>query len=104
MNDGSKDSTQECLEEIYSRHDANVVVINFSRNFGKEAAMYAGLQRSVGEMTCIIDAELQQRPEVVVQMVHILDENPRVDSVAAYQKKKGKAYFRAEKGVLSPDQ
>lgn len=88
VNDGSNDATQNCLEKIYEQHETNVVVVNFSRNFGKEAAMYAGLQRVTGEMTCIIDADLQQRPEVVVQMVRILNENPEYDCVAAFQKKR----------------
>lgn len=88
VNDGSKDGTQEHLESIYSRHDANVVIINFSRNFGKEAAMYAGLEHASGEMVCFIDADLQQRPEVVVQMMHLLDEHPEYDCIAAYQDKR----------------
>ncbi len=91
VNDGSKDKTIDILKAIHKVSD-NVKVVNFSRNFGKEAAMYAGLQQTCGEYTCVIDADLQQRPEVVLEMMEILDNDPSVDSVAAYQeeRKEGK--------------
>lgn len=84
VNDGSRDKTPEILKAIFERAD-NVKVVNFSRNFGKEAAIYAGLQNSEGEYTCVIDADLQQRPEVVLEMKDILDNNAGIDCVAAYQ-------------------
>ena len=65
VNDGSRVNTPEILRAIYERAD-NVKVVNFSRNFGKEAAIYAGLRQSSGDYTCVIDADLQQRPEVVL--------------------------------------
>lgn len=91
VNDGSKDKTIDILKAIHKVSD-NVKVVNFSRNFGKEAAMYAGLQQTCGEYTCVIDADLQQRPEVVLEMVEILDNDSSVDCVAAYQdeRKEGK--------------
>lgn len=84
VNDGSRDKTPEILKVIYERAD-NVKVINFSRNFGKEAAIYAGLKLSSGDYTCVIDADLQQRPEVVLEMKEILDSDADIDCVAAYQ-------------------
>lgn len=84
VNDGSRDKTPEILKAIYERA-GNVKVINFSRNFGKEAAIYAGLKLSGGDYTCVIDADLQQRPEVVLEMKEILDNNADIDCVAAYQ-------------------
>ncbi len=84
VNDGSRDKTPEILRAIFERAN-NVKVVNFSRNFGKEAAIYAGLQNSEGEYTCVIDADLQQRPEVVLEMKDILDNNADIDCVAAYQ-------------------
>lgn len=84
VNDGSRDQTPEILKAIYERA-GNVKVINFSRNFGKEAAIYAGLKLSGGDYTCVIDADLQQRPEVVLEMKEILDNNADIDCVAAYQ-------------------
>lgn len=91
VNDGSKDKTIDILKAIHKVSD-NVKVVNFSRNFGKEAAMYAGLQQTCGEYTCVIDADLQQRPEVVLEMMAILDNDDSVDCVAAYQdeRKEGK--------------
>lgn len=89
VNDGSKDKTMKKLKEIYkNRESDNVKLIGFSRNFGKEAAIYAGMQQAEGEYTTVIDADLQQRPEVVVQMVRILEENEDYDCVAAFQEKR----------------
>lgn len=91
VNDGSKDKTLDILRAIHKVSD-NVKVVSFSRNFGKEAAMYAGLSNAKGDYTCVIDADLQQRPEVVLEMIQILDSEPDVDCVAAYQaeRKEGK--------------
>ena len=93
VNDGSKDSTPKKLRQIYSENkDVRIKVINFSRNFGKEAAMYAGFTQAVGEYITIIDADLQQDPKYVVEMAKILDGDPDCDMVAAYQaeRKEGK--------------
>ncbi len=93
VNDGSSDSTCEKLKDIYKLNkNVNVKVINFSRNFGKEAAMYAGLTHSSGEYVTVIDADLQQDPKYAVQMAKILDENSDCDMVAAFQseRKEGK--------------
>ena len=64
-------------------------VISFSRNFGKESAIYAGMEHAEGEYISLIDADLQQRPEIVADMVKILDEKPECDVVAAYQDRRG---------------
>lgn len=84
VNDGSQDDTMKRLKEIYNRTD-NVKVVGFSRNFGKESAMYAGLKESRGDYVSIIDADLQQRPELVVDMLDILENNEDYDAVACYQ-------------------
>lgn len=90
IDDGSKDKTYDCLEKIFEKHKQsnNIQIISFSRNFGKEAAMYAGLTKSKGDKVCIIDADLQQKPEVVLQMLDVMENNPHIDCVAAYQKKR----------------
>ncbi len=85
VNDGSKDNTIAILKELYFKHEIKMVVLDFSRNFGKEAAMYAGLKQSTGEYVTIIDADLQQPIEVVKEMVDFLDQNIEYDEVAAYQ-------------------
>lgn len=88
VNDGSKDATQAELEKVFELHEADVVVETFSRNFGKEAAIYAGFQKATGDYVTVIDADLQQRPETVVKMVKILQDNEEFDCVAAYQEKR----------------
>ena len=64
-------------------------MVSFSRNFGKEAAVYAGMREAVGEYVALIDADLQQRPAIVRNMVAILEEKPEIDVVAAYQDRRG---------------
>lgn len=88
INDGSKDSTLLNLKKILNNSKSNIKVINFSRNFGKEAAIFAGLKESSGEMVSLIDADMQQNPKYVLDMVTFLDENPEYDSVAMYQSKR----------------
>ena len=88
VNDGSSDKTLEVLKSLYSENKNLLQVITFSRNFGKEAAMYAGLSKSRGDLVCIIDADLQQHPKTTRQMLEILDENTDIDCVTAYQKKR----------------
>lgn len=92
VNDGSSDNTLDRLTNIVDQKKQNIKVINFSRNFGKEAAMYAGLKEAEGELVTIIDADLQQRPELILCMIDILNENEQFDSVAAFQevRKEGK--------------
>lgn len=92
VNDGSSDNTLDRLTDIVNQKKQNIKVINFSRNFGKEAAMYAGLKEAEGELVTIIDADLQQRPELILRMIDILNENEQFDSVAAFQevRKEGK--------------
>lgn len=88
INDGSRDKTQEELEKVFNLHEASVVVETFSRNFGKEAAIYAGFQKATGDIITVIDADLQQRPETVAKMVKILLDDEEIDCVAAYQEKR----------------
>lgn len=92
VNDGSRDQTLLELKKLYSQNQNCVKIIDFSRNFGKEAALLAGLKASKGEYVAIIDADLQQRPEYIVEMLHFLQDNPDFDEVAAYQdiRKEGK--------------
>ncbi len=85
INDGSKDATLHQLKKLHAAQKCPVRVISFSRNFGKESGLFAGLQHAKGDYISLIDADLQQRPEIVRDMVKILDEKPEVDVVAAYQ-------------------
>lgn len=74
INDGSKDKTLEVLREI-SKENNNIKYLSFSRNFGKESAMYAGLKYSTGDLITIMDADLQDPPEMLPVMLKKLNEN-----------------------------
>ncbi len=93
VNDGSADTTAAKLKEIYQTAEQPVKVVNFSRNFGKEAAIYAGLQHVSGDYISIIDADLQQDPAYVLQMVDFLEEHEDYDSVAAFQEERKESAF-----------
>ena len=89
INDGSKDNTYKKLKELYENNTAyNIQVLSFSRNFGKESGIYAGLKAAKGDYVCIIDADLQQRPEVVLEMLDKIESNDEIDCVAAYQEER----------------
>ena len=88
INDGSKDKTNLKLKELLKETTKTIKIIDFSRNFGKEAAIFAGLQNAEGSLITIIDADLQQRPEIVVDMVSFLEQHPEYDCVAAFQEKR----------------
>ena len=88
VNDGSSDGTQKNLNKIVETTKCDVKVIHFSRNFGKEAALFAGLKNSSGDYVSLIDADMQQDPKYVLDMVEFLDKNEDYDSVALYQEKR----------------
>ena len=85
VDDGSKDKTLQQLRQLHEKKLCPVKVISFSRNFGKEAALYAGIKHASGEYISLIDADLQQHPSIVRNMVQILEESPEYHVVAAYQ-------------------
>lgn len=80
INDGSKDQTLSILREL-ARADSHVVYISFSRNFGKEAAMYAGFCNVRGDYVAVMDADMQDPPSLLPQMLAIL-QSEAYDSVA----------------------
>lgn len=85
INDGSKDTTLNELKKLLTKKDFEIKVLSFSRNFGKDAAMYAGLEKSTGDLVCIIDADLQQKPSLIIPMITELEENEEYDSVCYFQ-------------------
>ena len=91
VDDGSKDKTKEILKTLPSTSNCEVKVLIFSRNFGKEAAMYAGLKEANGDYVCLIDADLQQDPVHILEMEKTLDDNYDYDSVALYQDKRNES-------------
>ena len=89
VNDGSKDNTYPLLKKLYEQHrESQIQVLSFSRNFGKEAAIYAGLNNVKGDVVCLIDADLQQRPEVVLEMLDVMNSDEDIDCVTAYQEER----------------
>ena len=82
INDGSKDNTLEILRDL-SKKDDRVRYISFSRNFGKEAGMLAGLEAVTGDYAAIMDADMQDPPEKLIEMYDII-KNEKVDCVALY--------------------
>lgn len=89
VNDGSRDNTLQKLRALLSKTDFQIKIVDFSRNFGKEAAIYAGLKQSTGDYTALVDGDLQQPPALVAEMVAFLEEHPDYDCVATYQDKRG---------------
>ena len=80
VNDGSKDRTLSIMRELAAK-DSRVRYLSFSRNFGKEAAMYAGFCNAKGDYVAVMDADMQDPPSLLPQMVEIL-ETQEFDSVA----------------------
>lgn len=79
IDDGSKDRTVEEVREL-RKNDERIRMISFSRNFGKESAMYAGLEKAKGDYVVIMDADLQDPPALLPEMFAAMDEG--YDSVA----------------------
>ena len=99
VDDGSRDCTlrvmHEVLEDVFvTESGLEVSVVEFSRNFGKEAALYAGLEHAGGDICVLIDTDMQQPPAIARQMVEILFEDTSVDCVAAYQEQRKRGKLR----------
>ena len=75
VNDGSSDKTPEKLRKLFNENkDVKIKVISISRNFGKESAMFAGLYNAKGDYVAIMDADMQDPPSLLPQMIKILRE------------------------------
>lgn len=80
VNDGSKDATLDEIRKL-AKQDARVRYVSFSRNFGKEAAMYAGLKSASGDYVTLMDADMQDPPALLPQMIQMI-ESGECDNVA----------------------
>lgn len=95
VNDGSKDKSLEIAKSLHAQ-DPAVKIIDFSRNFGKEAAMLAGLKMAKGDYVVIMDCDLQDPPALLPEMYHFLCEHENYDSVATYRvTRKGEPVIRS---------
>lgn len=94
INDGSKDSTLSILKQL-AQQDSHVYYLSFSRNFGKEAAMYAGFCNVKGDYIAVMDADMQDPPSLLPEMLEILDTG-EYDSVATRREnRKGEPPIRS---------
>ena len=94
INYGSKDTTLTLLKQ-YASEDTRFKYVSFSRNFGKEAAIYAGLQHSTGDYVCIMDADLQDPPSLLPEMYEAVV-HEGYDSVATRRvNRKGEPLIRS---------
>ena len=94
VNDGSKDKTLEVIKALRQK-DNRVRYVSFSRNFGKEAAIYAGLEASTGDYVAMLDADLQDPPHLLIEMYQTLQEK-EYDCVATRREdRKGEPVIRS---------
>ncbi len=94
VNDGSKDDTLKGLRYL-SKKDKRIRYVSFSRNFGKEAAMYAGLENATGDYVTVMDADLQDPPKLLIEMYDLI-KNEDYDCVATRRStRKGEPVIRS---------
>lgn len=89
VNDGSNDSTWEIISRLADERD-NIVGVNFSRNFGKESAIFAGFKEASGDACVLMDCDLQHPPQVIVEMYNIWKNNDNIDVVEGKKSDRGK--------------
>ena len=93
VNDGSRDKTYLIMKQLATRF-RNVKYISFSRNFGKEAAMYAGLQHATADYVVVMDADLQHPPQVFPQMIEALEKEGYDCCATKREEREGESFFR----------
>ena len=94
VDDGSKDKTLEKIKDLIFL-DKKVFFISFSRNFGKEAAILAGLKKATGDLLVIMDVDMQDPPDLLFEMVKIL-ENEKIDAILTARKdRKGEPIIKS---------
>ena len=87
VNDGSTDNSRMILDS-FAKENKKVKVLNFSRNFGHEAAMIAGIDHSAGDGIVCMDADLQHPPEIIPEIVEKLDDGFEIISMVRRSRKK----------------
>lgn len=94
VNDGSKDKTLDVLKK-YADKDVHVKYFSFSRNFGKEAAMYAGFCNATGDYVAVMDADLQDPPALLPEMVQILETGEYASVATRRESREGEPKIRS---------
>ena len=90
VNDGSKDRTWEEIQAA-GKKDQHILGVHFSRNFGKESAVFAGMAQTTGDVVAVMDCDLQHPPEVLLEMYHKWEEGYQV--IEGIKKSRGKESF-----------
>lgn len=98
VNDGSKDNTLDIIKN-YASKDERVSYVNLSRNFGKEIAMIAGLDHVTGDATVILDADLQDPPELIPKMIKFWEDGYD-DVYAKRRSREGETWFKKSTSKL----
>ena len=93
INDGSKDTTLDLLKKI-ANNDIHIKIIDFSRNFGHQCAVSAGLKYCSGEIAAIIDADLQDPPAVILEMIKIMETEQANVVYGVRKHRKGESWFK----------
>lgn len=94
VNDGSRDNTWEEILKA-GKKDPNILGVNFSRNFGKESAVFAGLAQATGDVVAVMDCDLQHPPQTLVEMYHLWEDGYEV--IEGVKKSRGKEGFLHKK-------
>ena len=110
VNDGSRDKTEEIITEICAE-DPNVRLINFSRNFGHQTAITAGMDNSSGQAIVVIDADLQDPPEVILEMIEkwkegydvVYGQRAKRKGETVFKKLTAKMFYRFLRSMTSVD-
>ena len=95
VNDGSTDSTQDCLKHLCKTYDYDMSWVSFSRNFGKEAALYAGLKKSKGDFVAVMDADCQDPPHLLLEMYPYVSKGEYDCAAAKRINRKGEPAIRS---------
>ena len=99
VNDGSKDGTWAAIEAA-AKKNPHVTGVCFSRNFGKESAMFAGLASASGECCAVMDCDLQHPPETLIEMYHLWEEGYEVIEGVKHSRGKESVLHRASAGLF----
>ncbi|UDM32433.1 glycosyltransferase family 2 protein [Lentilactobacillus laojiaonis] len=94
VNDGSSDKTLDVMRNLHNQHPDTVHYLSFSRNFGKESALSAGLKNAQGDYVAVMDVDLQDPPELLLQMVPIL-ESKEYECVGCVQTTRDEKSFKS---------